>query len=130
MKFLTYIISYSFLWLLHFLPDPILYLLSDFLYLLMYHVAGYRKRVVYANLEKAFPEYDKKEIRRTARLFYHHLSDLFLESAVFPFYSETKALNRITYKNPELLNELHSKGKQVIAVLKRIGIVGGWNLHQ
>ncbi len=123
MKFLTYIISYSFLWLLHFLPDPILYLLSDFLYLLMYHVAGYRKRVVYANLEKAFPEYDKKEIRRTARLFYHHLSDLFLESAVFPFYSETKALNRITYKNPELLNELHSKGKQVIAVL---GHYGNW----
>ena len=123
MKFLAYIFSYSFLWLLHLLPEPILYLLSDFLYLLMYHVVGYRKKVVYDNIKKAFPEYDKKEIRQTARKFYHHLSDLFLESAVFPFYSETKALNRITYKNPELLNELHSKGKQVMAVL---GHYGNW----
>ncbi len=123
MKFLGYIISYSFVWLLHLLPEPVLYLLSDLLYLLMYHVVGYRKKVVYDNLEKAFPEYDKSEIRRIAKKFFHHLSDLFLESAVFPFYSKSKALKRITYKNPELLNELYSKGKQVMAVL---GHYGNW----
>lgn len=123
MKFVGYIITYSFVWLLHLLPEGILYLLSDLLYLLMYHVVGYRKKVVYDNLQKAFPEYDKAEIRRIAKKFYHHLSDLFLESAVFPFFSESKALKRITYKNPELLNELYGKGKQVMAVL---GHYGNW----
>ena len=123
MKFIAYIFAYVFVWLLHLLPERILFLLSDLLYLLMYHVAGYRKKVVYTNLEKAFPEYEKSEIRRIARKFFHHLSDLMLESSVSHFYSESKALKKITYKNPELLNELHGKGKQVIAVL---GHYGNW----
>ena len=123
MKFIAYIFAYAFVWLLHLLPERILFLLSDLLYLLMYHVAGYRKKVVYTNLEKAFPEYEKSEIRRIAKKFFHHLSDLMLESAVSHFYSESKALKKITYKNPELLNELHGKGKQVMAVL---GHYGNW----
>ena len=123
MKFIAYIIAYGFIWLLHLLPERILYLLSDILYLLMYHVAGYRKKVVFRNLEKAFPEYDKIEIKRIAKLFFQHLCDLMLESAVSHFYSESEALKKITYKNPELLNELYGKGKQVMAVL---GHYGNW----
>lgn len=123
MKFLGYIFTYSFVWLLHLLPETILYLLSDILYLLMYHVAGYRKKVVFDNLEKAFPEKDKSEIKHIAKKFYHHLCDLMLESAVSHFYSESKALKKITYKNPELLNDLYGKGKQVMAVL---GHYGNW----
>ena len=89
----------------------------------MYHVAGYRKKVVYSNLEKAFPEYETSTRRRIARKFYQHLCDLMLEQAVFHFYSESKALQKISYKNPELLNDLHSKGKMVMAVL---GHYGNW----
>jgi len=123
MKFIAYIFTYSFVWLLHLLPERILYLLSDLLYLLMYRVVGYRKKVVYENLEKAFPEYEKDEIRRIAKNFFRHLCDLILESAVSHFYSESLALKKITYKNPELLNDLHGKGKQVMAVL---GHYGNW----
>src|SRR5210317_1273522 len=104
MKFIAYIFAYSFVWLLHLLPERILFLLSDIFYLLMYHVAGYRKKVAFTNLEKAFPEKDKTEIRHIAKKFYHHLCDLMLESAVSHFYSESKALEKISYKNPELLN--------------------------
>lgn len=123
MKFIAYIFAYTFVWLLHLLPERILYLLADLLCFLMYHVAGYRKKVVFTNLEKAFPEYEKSEIKRISKKFFHHLSDLMLESAVSHFYSESKALTKITYKNPELLNELHGKGKQVMAVL---GHYGNW----
>lgn len=123
MKFLGYIFTYSFVWLLHLLPEAILYLLSDLLYLLMYHVAGYRKKVVFDNLGKAFPEKKKSEIKHIARKFYHHLCDLMLESAVSHFYTESKALKRMAYKNPELLNDLYGKGKQVMAVL---GHYGNW----
>ncbi len=123
MKYLAYIFIYSFVWLLHLLPERIFYALSDILYLLMYHVAGYRKKVVYSNLEKAFPETEKAGIKRIAKKFYHHLCDLLLEQAIFHFYSESKALKRMKYKNPELLNELYGKGKQVMAVL---GHYGNW----
>lgn len=123
MKYLGYILTYSLVWVLHLLPERMLYLLSDLLYFLAYHVVHYRKKVVYDNLEKAFPSYDRTEIRRIARKFYHHLCDTMLESAISHFYSESKALRRITYTNLEVLNELHRSGKQVIAVL---GHYGNW----
>lgn len=123
MKLLGYILTYSLVWLLHLLPERILFLLGDLLYLLMYYVVGYRKKVVFDNLEKAYPECGKDEISVLAKKFYHHLSDLFLESAVSHFYSEAKALTKITYKNPELLNELYGTGRQLMAVL---GHYGNW----
>ena len=123
MKFLAYIFTYAFIWLLHLLPEPFLYLLSDFMYLLMYHVAGYRKKVVFSNLENAFPDYPPVEIKRIAKKFYRNLSDVILEQAVFHFYSEAKALQKIHYKNPELLKPFYEKGKQVMAVL---GHYGNW----
>jgi KDO2-lipid IV(A) lauroyltransferase len=123
MKFIAYIFTYSLVWLLHLLPERMLYLLSDLLYLLMYHVVGYRKKVVHGNIKQAFPEYESASVRRVAKKFYHHLSDLMLEQAVFHFYSEKKALRRISYKNPEVLDALYAKGKMVMAVL---GHYGNW----
>lgn len=123
MKFLGYTLTYCLIWLLHLLPERVLYFLSDILYLLMFHVIAYRKKVVFGNLHKAFPEYTDREIRKIAKKFYHHLSDLFLESAVSHFYSESEARERIRYKNPELLNEIYKSGKQVMAVL---GHYGNW----
>lgn len=123
MRFLGYILTYSLVWLLHLLPERLLYLLSDIAYFFLYHLARYRKQVVYDNLQKAFPEYEKTKIRQIARKFYHHLCDIMLEQAVYHFYSEEQALQRMHYKNPELLNELHRKGKHVMAV---VGHYGNW----
>ena len=123
MKFLGYILTYSLVWMLHLLPERLLYFLSDLAYFFTYHLIGYRRKVVYDNLKKAFPDYNKTEIRKIARKFYHHLCDLMLEQAVYHFYSEKQALERIEYNNMELLNELHRKGKHVMAV---IGHYGNW----
>jgi len=123
MKFLGYILTYSLVWMLHLLPERILYLISDFLYFLAYYVVAYRKKVVFDNLNRAFPAYSKPEIRKIAKKFYHHLCDTMLESSISHFYSESKALERISYKNLEVYEELHASGKQVIAVL---GHYGNW----
>jgi KDO2-lipid IV(A) lauroyltransferase len=123
MNYLLYIFLYSLVWLLHLLPEWFLFRISDLLYFLMYHVAGYRKKVVVDNIQKAFPEYDKSQIRSITRKFYHHFSDLILESGICHFYTESLALKRITYRNPELLNELYASGKLVMAVT---GHFGNW----
>ena len=123
MKFLGYIFTYSLIWLLHLLPEFILYLISDMLSFLLHHLVRYRRKVVYQNISRAYPEFGPQEIRRTARKFYTHLCDLILESATSHFYSQSKALQRITYRNPELLNEIYLTGKQVMAVT---GHYGNW----
>ena len=121
MKRVGFILTYSLIWLLHLLPERILFFFSDLLYLLAYHVVGYRKKVVYSNLRNSFPEKGPEEIRRIAKGFYHHLSDLILESAVSHFYNEKKALSRMSYRNLEILEDLHRKGKMVMAVMAHYG---------
>jgi KDO2-lipid IV(A) lauroyltransferase len=121
MRFLGFICTYTFLWLLHLLPESILFQISNFFYFITYHVAGYRKKVVFENISRAFPEYDEDEVKQTARKFYRHLCDLILESAVYNFYSERKAKERMEYVNPEVLEPLYKQGKQIMAVTAHYG---------
>ena len=121
MRFISFIFVYGLLWLLHLMPGKILDLFSYFLYLLLYRVTGYRRKVVFENLQMAFPEYSLSEIREIAGKFYRYLSDLILEEAIAHFDSEKQHLRRMKYTNLELLNHLHSKGKQVIAITAHYG---------
>ena len=59
---------------------PILYLLSDALYFLIYTVFGYRKQVVLENLKLVFPEKTTIERKKIAKQFFTHFTDLFVES--------------------------------------------------
>lgn len=62
------------------MPFRLLYALSDFLYLVIYRMAGYRKEVVMENLRRSFPEKKNEELKEIAAAFYRHLCDLFLET--------------------------------------------------
>ncbi len=121
MRFIGYILTRSLIWILHLLPEKMLFLISDLFYVITYHVAGYRKKVVFENLSLAFPDSDQEAIRKMAQKFYHHLCDLILESAISHFYSRSKAMKRITYKNPEVLKKLFDQGKMIMAVTAHYG---------
>lgn len=121
MKLLGFILTYSLVWLIHLLPGNILYLLSDFLSMLNYRVFSYRKKIVLDNLGKAFPDLEEKDIKRVVKKFYHHLTDLMLESVLFTFDTRKKALKKVTFKNLELLELLYSEGKMVMAVTAHYG---------
>ena len=116
MKFIGYIIAYSLLWLISRLPQKGLFFISDFFYLVVYYIIGYRKKVVYKNLSLAFPEYSKKQIRSTAKKFYRHFCDVILESAVTPFTSDRRISMKLSYKNPELIERLYKEGKFLIGI--------------
>lgn len=46
----------------------------------MYHVFGYRKKVVWNNLKKSFPEKSESELKKITKGFYKNLSDITVES--------------------------------------------------
>ncbi|HEY6083126.1 MAG TPA: lipid A biosynthesis acyltransferase, partial [Chitinophagaceae bacterium] len=71
-----YYLLLAFCYLLSFLPLRVLYLLSDGLYVLVYHLAGYRKKVVLQNLLQAFPEKTEVERIRIAKKYYRNLTDM------------------------------------------------------
>ena len=81
MQLLIYIIVYPFLWSISKLPFRLLYIVSNGLYILLYHIIGYRKKVVNSNLRLVFPDKTEKEIATIRKKFYKHLCDMFLEMA-------------------------------------------------
>lgn len=114
MQFLIYIIVYPFLWIISVLPFRLLYLISDGLYILLYNIIGYRKKVVTDNLKLVFPEKTEKEIKSIRTKFYKHLCDMFLEMAKTMTISQKTLDARFKIKNPEEMKRLESLNKSVI----------------
>ncbi|NNC49348.1 MAG: lipid A biosynthesis acyltransferase [Flaviramulus sp.] len=114
MQFLIYIIVYPFLWIISVLPFRLLYLISDGLYILLYNIIGYRKKVVTDNLKLVFPEKSEKEIKSIRIRFYKHLCDMFLEMAKTMTISQKTLDARFKIKNPEEMKRLESLNKSVI----------------
>lgn len=116
MQFLAYILVYPLLWLISILPFRILYAVSDGVYLLLYYVIGYRKKVVTSNLKLVFPEKTEAEISAIRKKFYKHLCDMFLEMAKTMSISEKELKKRFKILNPEALQRLESLNKSVILI--------------
>lgn len=112
---------YGFIWLITWLPLRVLYLFSDFCYLIIYHIAGYRKNVVRANLEKSFPQKTTKELRKIERKFYRFFCDIFVETAYQMHVSKTEMLKRMNFCNVEVLLEQYEKGKSCLLMTAHYG---------
>ena len=98
------------------LPYPLLYLLSDIIFLIMYRVIGYRKEVVFANLRNSFPNKSKQELKKIMSDFYRHLCDIIMESVKGFTISEKQLRKRLIIKNPEFSNYFADKGQSIIFV--------------
>lgn len=114
MQRLVYIIIYPFLWLVSILPMQVLYWKSNALYFLMYHIFGYRKKVVMGNLHLVFPDKSDKEIKAIAKKFYQHLCDLIFETIKSLTISEAALNRQFQYKNLDYLEQLYAQGKSVL----------------
>ena len=107
------------------LPLPLLYWFSDFAYLIVYKISGYRKDVVNENLAKAFPDKSEVERKEIAAKFYHFITDLMIEILWCFSLSEKRIRHRFKVVNPELLNDLYDSGKNVVLVL---GHYSSWEM--
>jgi lauroyl/myristoyl acyltransferase len=114
MQFLIFIISFPLLWIISILPFRVFYWLSDLVYVLVYHIVGYRKKMVRYNLSIALPHLSEKERLQIEKKFYHHLCDMFLEMIKTMSISAEEMNKRFTITNIELIKEYENKGKSVI----------------
>ncbi|EMQ94306.1 MAG: lipid A biosynthesis acyltransferase [Xanthomarina sp.] len=114
MQFLAYILIYPFLWLISILPFRLLYLFSDGIYILIYHIIGYRKKTVKENLHLVFPDKSNKEIKTITKTFYHHLCDMIVESIKSMTISEAEMKKRFVIKNVDQILELEKENKSIV----------------
>ncbi|WP_417357525.1 lysophospholipid acyltransferase family protein [Flavobacterium sp.] len=121
MQFLAYIIAYPILWLISILPFRLLYLLSDFAYILVYHVIGYRKKTVRLNLALCLPELTEVQRKKTEKEFYRHFCDTIFEMAKTMTISDKEIEKRFVFENIELINEYEKKGKSIALFIGHYG---------
>ncbi len=114
---------YALLWLISLLPFRALYVLSDILFVPVFYLVRYRRKLVWKNLKNAFPEKPDGEIRRIEKAFYHHFCDYFLETIKLPAMSVEEIQRRMLLENPELLQSLIDRNLNVSVYL---GHYGNW----
>jgi len=121
MQKIIFYIVYPFIWLLSKAPFVLLYFLSDCVFMLVYYLIGYRKKIVLKNLELSFPEKSKKELLKIRRKFYHHFIDVFIEMIKTFTISEKQIKKRYKFANMSLINTIAAQNKSVIVVGSHYG---------
>ena len=99
------------------LPLRIHYIISDFLFWLLYKVIGYRRRVVWKNLSASFPEKSEAELKEIERGFYHFLCDYFVETVKMMTISKKEIKKRMVFKGIEDLDEVIESGQSIALYL-------------
>lgn len=115
MDFQSRILSF-FIYLFSLLPFRVLYILSDILYYILYHLVGYRRKVVSENLIRSFPEKSQNELKKIEKKFYRFLADLIVENVKMRSMSAADSKNRLKILNERVVMDYLDKGQPVILV--------------
>ena len=113
MQFFVFLLFYPLLWLVSKLPFRLLYLFSDGIYVIVYHIIGYRKKIVRQNIGLALPHLSHKERLVIEKKFFHHLCDIFLEMIKTITISEEEISKRYQLTNLDFYLDMEKKQKSI-----------------
>lgn len=123
LKNIAYYILFGIWYVVSHLPLRILYLFADFIYIIIYHVIGYRINVVRKNLGESFPEKSENELRQIEKGFYRHFCSILIESIKFFSISQDELKKRFEFRGVDLINDSLRRGKTCGIYL---GHYGNW----
>jgi len=112
-----YYIIYGLVYLLSILPFWVLYGLADFLFIIIYYVARYRRKIVRKNLCNSFPEKSEKEIKSIERKFYRWFCDYLFETFKLLSISDKNLLKHIDFVGLEGLEDAFDRGQDCATIL-------------
>ncbi len=120
---ILYQVVHAFWYLISLLPFRVIYLLSDGMYVLVYHIARYRRGVVRRNLVSSFPEKSHDEIMEIEHGFYHYFCDYVGETIKMASMSPEEMAEHMQFENTEEIERSFAEGKSVAYYL---GHYGNW----
>ncbi len=113
----------SILTLISRLPFRGLYVISDMVYVIVYHILGYRKKIVRKNLRTSFPEKTDDELRAIEKRFYHWFCDYFVETLKLLSITPEEMKRHIEFRNVDQIIAAKKEGQGISAFL---GHYGNW----
>lgn len=102
------------------LPLGILYIFSDIIFFLNYYFIGYRKKVVFDNLQNSFPEKTNSEIKSIQKQFFRNFSDYIVETLKAITISEKELRVRVQHINQDVFHQAFSEKKNMILLTGHI----------
>lgn len=109
------------------LPFRVLYLLSDLMFVILYFIIRYRRKVVDKNLHMVFKDKDECYIKAVERKFYRHMCDCIVETVKLLHISDNEIEKRVIVTNGEYIDQITENGKSVVLML---GHYGNWEWVQ
>ncbi len=103
-----------FLKLLSRLPLGGLYVLTDLLYFVIYHIWRFRRDLSLANLRRCFPDKSAVDLDRISRQAYRNACDLIAEILKGATLSERELRARVKIVNPDALDEFTRAGQSAV----------------
>lgn len=119
----SYYLLAPLLWLLSKLPPTALFAVGDAMALVLNKIIRYRRKIVYANIRKAFPALSEKMVKKIADDFYKLLGERIAESAIAISISKKEILKRCVVKDLSVVEKWSREGKSIVALL---GHCGSW----
>jgi KDO2-lipid IV(A) lauroyltransferase len=108
-----YYLVYGVLWLFSLLPMWVHYVIADGIYLIVYRLVGYRKKLVRKNLTDSFPEKTAEELQTIEKGFYHWFCDYLVETIKMMTISEKNLKRRMAFKGTKEADEILESGQSI-----------------
>ncbi len=109
------------LYLISIMPFWILYGISDVIYVILYYVVRYRRKIVTKNLKESCPEYNTSERKKIERQFYHNFSDYVVETIKIGHISDSQIKKRMVFNNMDIVDRLFSEKRSIVAYFSHCG---------
>jgi Kdo2-lipid IVA lauroyltransferase/acyltransferase len=113
MQLIIYLLFYPILLGISKLPFRVLYFLSDCVYVFVYYVLGYRKKIVRVNIVNALPHLSEKERLIIEKKSFKHFCDIIIEMIKTISITQKEIDERYVFTNIEVYKDLEKKGKSI-----------------
>jgi KDO2-lipid IV(A) lauroyltransferase len=100
--------------LLSYLPLPALYILADILFVLLFHLLRYQRKLILENLSRAFPDSSRTAVRQMAARSYRNTIDLLFETVRAYRMQRDELHERVRLENPQQIDQLAKKYRTII----------------
>lgn len=116
-------VAIFFLYLLSLLPLSLLYILSDFIFFILFYVIKYRRNVVFNNLKNSFPLKSEEELKSIEKTYFSYLADLMVETIKMLSASPQFLQKRYSLTNKDLIDKYESENRSYLIA---VGHYGNW----
>lgn len=121
MKHWQYLPVQGLLYIISLMPFWVLYGIADFIFVLVYYVVRYRRKIVDKNMRESFPELSDKELSKIARKFYRNFADYIVETIKLNHISDEEIKRRMVFKNMDIIDRLFDEKRSIVAYFSHCG---------